>query len=75
MLRQIVIPSASNRTVMIPEVYYGTKVMVTFSALNEKKMENSKECFTKTEEARNFFNSIQVDMTGFKFNREEANER
>ena len=29
----------------------------------------------KAKEARKFFNSIHVDMTGFKFDREEANER
>ena len=70
MLRQIVIPSANNCSVLLPEVYYGKRVMVIVSALDEK-VEN----LTKAEEARTFFNSIQIDMTGFKFDREEANER
>ena len=69
MLRQIVIPSSSNHTVILPETYYGKRVMVTVSALDEK-MEN----LTKAE-ARAFFNSIQVDMSSFKFDREEANAR
>jgi hypothetical protein len=69
-MRQIVIPSASNHTVELPELYYGKRVMVTVSALDEKTNR-----FAKAKEARAFFNSIQVDMSGFKFNREEANER
>ena len=70
MINLIIIPSASNHTVELPELYYGKKVMVTVSALDEKA-----EKYTKAEEARAFFNSLQFDMTGFKFNREEANER
>jgi len=70
MLRQIVTPSSSNHTVILPEAYYGKKVMVTVSALDEK-VEN----LTKAEEARAFFNSIQIDMSSFKFDREEANAR
>jgi len=69
MLRQIIIPSAINNSVILPEVYYGKKVMVIVSALDEK-IENH----TKAKEARLFFNSIQVNMTGFKFDRDEANE-
>ena len=70
MLRQIIIPSASNHTVILPEVYYGKKVMIIISSLEEKAVN-----LTKAKEARKFFNSMQVDMTGFKFDREEANER
>jgi hypothetical protein len=70
MLRQIIIPSVNNCTIVVPEVYYGKKVMITVSALKEKS-----ENLTKADEARMFFNSIQVNMTGFKFDREEANER
>ena len=69
-MRQIIIPSASNHTFEFPELYYGKKVMLTVSALDE-----TADSFIKAEEARAFFNSIQFDMTGFKFDREEANER
>ena len=69
-MRQIIIPSASNHAFEFPELYYGKRVIVTVSALNE-----TVDSITKAENARAFFNSIQVDMTGFKFNREEANER
>ena len=75
MLQQIIVPSASNRTVILPETYYGRKVMVTVSALDEKA-EHSERRLTKSKESLlAFFKSIQVDMTGFKFDREEANER
>ena len=69
-MRQIIIPSASNHTFEFPKLYYGKKVMLTVSAFEE-----TVDRFTRAEEARTFFNSIQADMTGFKFNREEANER
>ena len=74
MLREIITPSISNHIFTLPESYYGKKVMVTVSALDEK-VDNPKSYLTKAEEARAFFNSIQIDMTGFKFDREEANER
>ncbi|MDR2146110.1 MAG: hypothetical protein LBE91_06605 [Tannerella sp.] len=74
MLRQIITPSANSHTVMLPETYYGKKVMVTVFALDEK-VENPKEVFAKAEEARAFFNSFRIDLSGFKFDREEANER
>ena len=74
MLQQIFVPSASNHTVMLPEMYYGKKVMITVSTVDEK-VENSKSGLTKAEEVRAFFNSFQIDMSSFKFNREEANER
>jgi len=70
MLRQIITPSASNHTVILPKMYYGKKVIVIVSALDENT-----ENFTKAEDARAFFNSIQINMTDFKFDREEANER
>ena len=74
MLSQIIIPSVSNRIFVLPEMYYGKKVMVTVSAVDEK-IDNPKDYLAKAKEARAFFYSLQSDMSGFKFNREEANER
>ena len=74
MFQQIITPSASNHAVLLPEAYYGKKMMVTAFELNDKK-EKSKKNLTKTEEVRAFFNSFQIDLRGFIFNREEANER
>jgi hypothetical protein len=70
MMRQIIVPSVGNHFFELPEMYYGKRVMVTVSALDEPMKR-----FTKAEEAQAFFNSIQVDMSDFQFNREEANER
>jgi len=70
MFHQTIIPTANNHTVILPAMYYGKKVMVTVSEI-DNKTENS----IKAKEARAFFNSIRIDMTDFKFNREEANER
>jgi len=69
-MRQILIPSASNHIVDLPELYYGKRVLITVSTLGEKM-----DMFLKAEEARAFFNSIQVDLSSYKFDREEANER
>ena len=44
------------------------------SALDEN-IENSNNISVKAKETRDFFSSIQVDMTNFKFDRQEANER
>jgi len=74
MLSQVIIPSARNRAFVLPEMYYGKKVMVTVSAMDEK-IDNPKDYLTKANEARAFFSSMQADMSRFKFNREEANER
>jgi hypothetical protein len=70
MMHRIIIPSAGNHTIELPQKYFGKRVMVTVLALDEKV----DKC-VKAEEARAFFNSIQVDMTDFKFNRDEAHER
>ena len=70
MLRQIIIPSTNNHTVILPEVYYGKRVMVIVSELDEKT-----ENLMRADEARKFFNSLQVNMSDFKFDREEAHER
>jgi len=74
MLRQVFIPSASNPIFVLPEMYYGKKIMVTISAMDEK-IDNPTYYLAKAKEARAFFDSLQCDMSGFKFNREEANER
>jgi len=74
MLRQVFIPSASNPIFVLPEIYYGKKIMVTVSAIDEK-IDNPTYNLAMAREARAFFNSLQCDMSGFKFNREEANER
>ena len=74
MLSQVIIPSARNCAFVLPEMYYGKKVMVTVSTVDEK-IDNPKDYLTKANEVRTFFNSMQADMSGFKFNRDEANER
>jgi hypothetical protein len=74
MLRQIIIPSATNYAVILPEMYYGKKIIVTVAAI-EEKVDSSKDFLAQAKKARAFFNSIKADMTEFKFDREEANER
>lgn len=73
-LRRIITPSARDHTIILPKEYYGKRVVVTVTAFKEPP-QDSNDDFGKEEEARVFFNSIRVDMTEFKFDREKANER
>lgn len=43
--------------------------------LNVKILRQEKKIEHPLQEAINFYNGIAVDLTNFKFNREEANER
>jgi hypothetical protein len=48
--------------------------MVTVSAMDEK-IDNPTYNLAMAKESRTFFNFLQCDMSGLKFNREETNER
>jgi hypothetical protein len=75
MLRQIVVPTENEYVLHLPDEYLGKKVEVIAFEIEEKVHEASADRKRKEEEARDFFNSIRVDMSDFSFNRDEANER
>lgn len=67
-IREVFIPENNKIVLTIPDTFIGKKIEV-FATEVKKKEENSKERKKKT------FDAIKLDLTGFKFNREEANER
>ncbi len=66
-IREVVIPESNKIELTIPDNFIGQKVEV-FAFIEEKKG-------TERMKKKKTFNAIKLDLTGFKFNREEANER
>lgn len=60
-------PTKQNHTVDLPEEFYGLEVEIIAFPLTEKRR-------TQTDPDK-FYNSINLDFSGFKFDRDEANER
>jgi hypothetical protein len=69
MIRTIVIPDKQTISFRIPEDYIGKQIEVIAFAKDEGlgKEVNSKKKVT--------FNALSIDTRGYKFNRDEANER
>jgi hypothetical protein len=65
-IRKIIIPDNNKIELTIPDKFIGQKVEV-FAFVEEKKAAKVRQKKT--------FNAIKLDLTGFKFNRKEANER
>ena len=71
MYRQIVVPTESEHTIMLPKEFYGLKTEVIAFSLENNLIENA---HSKTD-IDSFYDGINLDLSGFKFNRDEANER
>jgi hypothetical protein len=65
MLRQIMIPSEENSTISIPVELYGREIEVILFPLETKQV--------KPEKKLPYYMSL--NMSDFKFNRDEANAR
>lgn len=74
MIREIVIPKDNKHVLHLPDGYVGKTVEVIAFEIGEKE-EVSVAKPSASDAARAFFESIQVDMSGFRFNRDDANER
>ena len=66
-IREIVVPENNKIVLTIPDNFIGQKIEV-FAYMEEKKEVDKMQ-------KRKTFDAIKLDLTGFKFNREEANER
>ena len=73
MFREIIIPQETKFTLEFPKEFIGHKVEVIAFTLKDNSTKSAKN--DKLNEAIHFWNSINIDFTGFKFNREEAYER
>lgn len=70
MYRQIMTPTEQNHIVTLPKELYGFRVEVLAFSLEEQEQH-----FPSNENADAFYDTINLDFSGFKFNRDEANER
>ena len=69
-------PDSNTYLLKLPDNYVGKPVEVIAFEVDEKSTEEKsiakKDALQKT---LDFYNSIQIDLSDFKFNRDEANER
>ena len=72
MYRQILTPSSRNNTISLPSSWYGREVeVIAFPIMSPISSKNPvKERRKKREE---MLRKYSMDLSGFKFNREEAN--
>jgi hypothetical protein len=70
MIRQIIIPTQKTFTLELPEEFIGKKVEITLEL--ESVFDNSER--KSIEQLKKELEGITVNMEGYKFNREEAND-
>lgn len=72
MYRSIVVPKENKLTIELPDQLVGKEVEVLAFEIDKDQPLSGKPSI---DEIRSFYRTYQVDMTGFKFDRDEANER
>jgi len=70
MYRQIMVPTEKDHSINLPKELYGFQVEVLAFPI-----EDNKPLIGQKGNADEFYDSIKLDFSGFKFNRDEANER
>ncbi len=70
MIRTVVTPDKNLLSFNIPDKYIGKKLEVIAFAIDEPS-----ENVIYTTKSRKNFSAIKLNTKGFKFNRDEANER
>lgn len=73
MFRQIITPSETQYTINFPPEFIGKEVELIAFTVKESEQIYDKEQVIK--DAIAFWDKNRVDLSNFKFNREEANER
>ncbi len=65
--------SANDLLIELPDEYLNKQIeVIAFEVANENPETTNTKDFS---DAETFFNKFQIDMSNFKFNRDEANER
>ena len=67
-IREIVVPESNQILLSIPDNFIGKRIEVLAFEMEEKSK------ISKTPKKKSF-DAIKLDLSEFKFNREEANER
>lgn len=70
MYRQIITPTEKEHSIELPRELYGVRVEVIAFPVSEGRTD-----IQSTANPDVFYDSIKLDFSGYKFNREEANER
>jgi hypothetical protein len=68
MVRTLITPEDQNILIRVPEDYIGKQVEVIAFTLEENRNEKQKK-------KQASFTALKLNTIGYKFNREEANER
>jgi hypothetical protein len=68
---QIITTTDASVVLEVPEELRGHPFKVTLDPLEQRK----KPIFNTVEEVHAAFNAVRIDTRGWKFNRDEANER
>ena len=69
MIRTIITADKNNLTLSLPDNFLGKEVEIIVFIVDEAKSQVAGFKKTKT------FSAVKLDTRGFKFNRDEANER
>lgn len=76
MYRKILkIEKAEDLTIQLPEEYLNKEVEILALEVNDGGIDDLIEKRKAAKKATDFFRTINVDTTGYKFDRNEANER
>jgi hypothetical protein len=77
MYRKIIVPESANISISLPENFIGRHVEVIAFTIEDKQITETQSEDGKYawKNARKFFNDHRIDLSNFKFNRDEANER
>ena len=71
MYRQILVPTEKAHSIELPKEYYGVKVeVIAFPYEDERPQPSASKADLDA-----FYDAIKLDFSGYKFNRNEANER
>jgi len=69
------IPDKNNHSIEIPEEYYGTKLTIVMNTVLENQRENTaNQYLTKLELLNQSIEGYRIDMSNFKFDRNQAND-
>jgi hypothetical protein len=74
MIRQIIIPTEKTFTIELPEEFIGKQVEVLAFELNSNIEISDEPKYKTIEELKKAFEPFTINMEGFKFNRDEAND-
>ena len=75
MYRTVLIPGNRDIHIKLPASLVGKEVEIIANATDRKKKTKRKAKTESWKEIEKFYNSIRVDMSNFKFNRDEIHER